>query len=53
MESPKWRIYYADKTTFSNLEDEPWQAPATGVIAIIQDNSLELVIDLHWVTGNG
>ena len=42
MQNPevRWRIYYADRSTFSNLDGEPWQAPATGVIVIAQRNPL-------------
>lgn len=38
---PLWRVYYADGTTFSSLDGEPWQAPATGVIVIVQRNPLK------------
>ena len=34
--SPNWRIYYADYTTFDSLQGEPWDAPATRVILILQ-----------------
>ncbi len=31
-----WRIYYADFTTFSNEDGNPWDAPAYNVIIINQ-----------------
>ncbi len=31
-----WRIYYADGSTFDSVDGEPWQAPATRVVLIIQ-----------------
>lgn len=32
----QWRIWYADGSTFSNLEGEPWEAPANRVLLIRQ-----------------
>jgi hypothetical protein len=32
----KWRIYYADGTTFDNTQGEAWEAPALGVQVIWQ-----------------
>lgn len=31
-----WRIYYADGSTFDNLQGDPEDAPAFGVIAVVQ-----------------
>jgi hypothetical protein len=35
-----WRIYYADETTFSSIDGKPHEAPATGIIAIVQKNPI-------------
>lgn len=37
---PRWRIYYADGSTFSNEDGEPWDAPGWGaqVICCEQDD---------------
>lgn len=32
-----WRIYYADNSTFSNLDGKPEDAPPVGVICILQN----------------
>lgn len=32
----KWRLYYDDGSTFSDLEGEPWESPLWGVIGVIQ-----------------
>lgn len=32
----KWRIYYGDGTTFDDSQGEPWDAPGTGVVVIVQ-----------------
>jgi hypothetical protein len=34
--SIEWRIYYADGTTFDSTQGEPWDAPGTRVIIILQ-----------------
>ena len=39
---PEWRIYYADGSTFDSLQGEPKDAPADGVIVIMQ---------AYWRTG--
>jgi len=31
-----WRIYYADGSVYDNLQGEPWEAPATKVLLILQ-----------------
>jgi hypothetical protein len=32
----KWRIYYDDGSTFTNLDGMPWEAPGLGVVCIVQ-----------------
>jgi hypothetical protein len=34
-----WRIYYDDGSTFDAKDGKPQEAPATGVIAIVQEDS--------------
>ena len=34
----QWRIYYADKSTFDNTMGEPWEAPGTRVLIILQQH---------------
>jgi hypothetical protein len=36
--SPQWRIYYADGSTFDSDQGEPWDAPATRVLLILQQH---------------
>jgi hypothetical protein len=38
----KWIIWYDDKSSFSNEDGEPWEAPRDGVICISQH---------HWSCG--
>ena len=40
----KWKIYYEDFSTFDQSQGTPADAPATGVIAIVQDSA-----DNGWV----
>lgn len=35
-EQINWRIYYADESTFDSSMGEPWDAPATRVVLIVQ-----------------
>ena len=49
----KWRIYYADGTTFDSSEGTPYDAPSRGVICIVQpdiDVGRHLVhrFDFYW-----
>ncbi len=32
----KWKVYYADNSTFSSDDGEPWEAPGYGVQAVCQ-----------------
>lgn len=34
MTLPKWKIYYSDGSTFSNIQGKPWEAPKGGVQVI-------------------
>jgi len=34
----KWRIFYADGTTFGSEKGEPKDAPGLGVVVIVQEN---------------
>ena len=50
---PEWRVYYSGGTSFSSGEGAPWDAPATGVQAIVNiDNMVGRVIlsscDYYW-----
>lgn len=35
--NPSWTIYYDDGTTFSSHDGEAFDAPAVGVVAVVQD----------------
>lgn len=32
----RWRIYYADGSTFDSTMGDPWEAPGLGVVCIVQ-----------------
>lgn len=36
----KWKIFYADNSTFSNQDGEPQDAPGWGVVAVVQEDSV-------------
>lgn len=40
MPKATWRIYYADGSTFSDLDGDPQHAPGTGVIIIAQKSPI-------------
>jgi hypothetical protein len=47
----QWRIYYADGSTFDNLQGEPWDAPATRVLIIVQkDPEASNGAYVQWMT---
>ena len=48
-----WRIYYNDESTFDAEQGEPWDAPKTGVLAVVYynvDNRREIGAskDFYW-----
>lgn len=46
--APKWRVYY-DNGSFDSTQGEPNEAPAYGVICVVQpDNSVGRVIVQRW-----
>ena len=48
---PKWRIYYTDDTTFSELDGNPKDAPGLGVVCIVQldpDTGRSIVSRNDW-----
>jgi hypothetical protein len=32
----RWKLWYADGTTFSDKDGEPWESPVQGVVAVTQ-----------------
>lgn len=36
----RWRLYYADGSTFDNLDGEPWESPPWGVVGVVQTHSM-------------
>ena len=38
---PKWKVYYADGTSFPSEEGNPNEAPGLGVIVIVQEHHVK------------
>lgn len=51
--APAWRIYYADGSTFSSYDGEPWQAPKVGAQVVLKTDPdvgrfLFAARDFYW-----